>query len=595
MDSLQACQFIHNFIGKSSSSITELFELLSALVPAGDLLSTPKLAPEQAIVSTSTIQSDEASSSSIVAAFPVMISKDALTSLLDISFIEIQIGLSIYYHHWLKRVLLACLSQRVTGLYKGSPTDRPPLTFKFNFRFVEKFNIRCSHVSIMTTEEPTSILNPVSLVASCLQIKPLFTLAWSIRQRDSKDVVGATNALVTVQNQIPRLVNFIIALLRRLYRLSQSLNRSALTYTARILAHIDHRISTLENGLNYNSEAQNRTVSELRLKLKAFYKTDESIFQAGIKNLAGMVQGATTNLSEIVESTKKLALIPPGVHSLPQIALPAGISTPHAGMVEIASTSDIQEVQPQQTNLTVFKSKLPDILQAFMLALITELYFFVLKLPICLDSIINPVIGTALTHLSPHAVHNATFCLSGPKLPENSGDIKSTVPLNLPLPMKLPPTNLPSIDSVASMVKPPSPPDLKTILSNGGAPTDSLSPIGKPFPAIGGSIPLPRAVRNVSWGTCSPDSESDPKDIEQIVSPIDVKNRKVLPKSPKPKNQISMSLKNAALVTKPIIEPIQLCGSGEKEHPFPLKRMDEIRNPLSLVDLKKKDEENHEN
>ncbi|KAI7950853.1 hypothetical protein MJO29_009527 [Puccinia striiformis f. sp. tritici] len=51
MDGLQACQFLQNFFGRSSSSVLELFELVSALLPISDEIADP--APEKILATAS--------------------------------------------------------------------------------------------------------------------------------------------------------------------------------------------------------------------------------------------------------------------------------------------------------------------------------------------------------------------------------------------------------------------------------------------------------------------------------------------------------------------------------------------------------------
>ncbi|KAH9450796.1 hypothetical protein Pst134EB_018308 [Puccinia striiformis f. sp. tritici] len=51
MDGLQACQSLQNFVGRSSSSVLELFELVSALVPTIDEIADP--APEKILATAS--------------------------------------------------------------------------------------------------------------------------------------------------------------------------------------------------------------------------------------------------------------------------------------------------------------------------------------------------------------------------------------------------------------------------------------------------------------------------------------------------------------------------------------------------------------
>ncbi|OAV96085.1 hypothetical protein PTTG_11908 [Puccinia triticina 1-1 BBBD Race 1] len=598
MDSFQACQFLQKFIGKSSSSAAELLELFSALVPISDVLTNPK-APEN-VLATATNESASILGGGLnqfTPAFPVQVSKEALASIFDISSIAIDVKIAIFHHYWIQRLMRICLSETLANIVgtKGSPGNMPPINIRLSFRFVENFDVECYEASVTDGEEASTM--GLQSLMNHLPVKPIFALDWGIHKYDPKP--ARTDPPGFIESQIPRLVGLMKTILKRAVRVQRSKDRAALLYTPRILNHIQTRISALESRSQFHSEGQNDKVKQLRSKLDMFYASPAFRVQATMDNIAGMVNptqavkfaesiGSVVHPDQAISltnigSTGKFNLTSARDQSLERFLPLAGdkSSSGHAELSEIQPTeTPIKGPIAPQTRITMLNFKLPDILQAMLLAVVTEAYCVLLKYPTRLNSIFDHLFAAFLDHVKPDHSQNANFSLSGPSL---RLDMPSLPPFNAAMGLS-PRVNLPGMpDSLDSIMKPALP--LHNILSASTSKTNPL-PLARLPSLMASKAVSPMILRSVSWGTNSSESECDTGDLDPKESTAELKNRKLLPKSPKPKAQFSMSMKNAA-ISKPPLEPIQLISESFKDHSKPVQVKEGVTSSLEKHDSDK--------
>jgi hypothetical protein len=124
----------------------------------------------------------------ITPAFPVQISKEALASIFDISFIAIDVKLLLFHRHWIEKMMRERLSKRLAKVLgrDGPMQSYAPLSTTMSFRFVDKFDLDCYQV-VFTNDEDRSILSAQSAIR-LLPVKPLFVLHWGVRLYDPKAV-----------------------------------------------------------------------------------------------------------------------------------------------------------------------------------------------------------------------------------------------------------------------------------------------------------------------------------------------------------------------------------------------------------------------
>ncbi|EFP78492.2 uncharacterized protein PGTG_04448 [Puccinia graminis f. sp. tritici CRL 75-36-700-3] len=621
MDPFQACQFLQKFIGKSSSSATELLGLLSALVPINDVITSSK-APEKVLATASTESAGGlgGSLSQFTPAFPVQVSKEALASIFDISFIAIDVKVTTYHRYWVERLIRLRLGERLASYFgpKDSPNSMPPMNIKLSFRFVANFDVECYEASITYGEE-ASVMGLPSIIAH-LPVKPIYFLDWGIHKYDPQ--AARTDPPRFIESQLPRLVEFMKSMLKRAIRVQRAKDRAALLYTPRILDHIQKKVSTLESRSGIYSEAQNDKVKQLRSKLDMFYATPAFRIQAAMDSMIGMVNpnqavdfaktiGGVVHPSQVINLTNtfgnvgKFDLTSRGEQSLNELLPVVGgkpNSDPKVPQGESqAGTSKPNLPAKPQTRLTMLNFKLPDILQAILLAIVTEVYGVLLKYPTGLTTIFERFFDVLLERIHPDHSQNANFSLSGPSLPFGMPSLPSfdgamglsvpKLPLDMPnmpsfngtiglsasgLPVDMPSLpsiglsspmglpGMPTINPLDSILKPAVP--LDNVLSTGTSNIDLRPSVGRLSSSLmtsGAKSPL--NLRTVSWGTNPSDTECDATETDLKDSAVDSKNRKLLPKSPKPKTHLGMAMKNAA-ISKPPLEPIQLVGESFKDH-----------------------------
>lgn len=601
MDPFQACQYLQTFIGKTSSSGVDLFELLYGLMPLGDELTNPN-APEkvlatastEAIASTASTGSDGVPAGGIFTrftpAFPVQISKEALASIFDVSFIAIDVKLLLFHRHWIERLMRVCLSKRLAEvLGRDCPMQSyPPLSTTMSFRFVEKFDLDCYQV-VITNDEDRSIIS-VQSVIRLLPVKPLFVLHWGIRLYDPKAVRAEPVGLM--ETYIPRIVRLIQNIFKQTVQVLRLLDRVASVRTPRILQHIQSTLVVLESRSANYSASHNEKVKLLRSKLDMYYASPVSRVRAAMdsvvgaltptqaidlsKRIAGVVYPSQAiNLTKPAGNVNKFNLTSHGEQSLlPQSAGASNSSQVKVlGGTGVAESSPVPKPQSSQepmTTLTMLNFKLPDIFQALLLAMLTEVYGTILhNYPNRWNPIFEYIFHFFLGQIHPDYSHNASFCLSGsslpiglPRLPSFDGVARSI--------------SLPTLGPLDSILKPTVPLEnistagLNNILSAGSS-TSAIDP--RQSPARLTSFVASRAVspvilRSVSWSRSCSDSENDAQDTDSKVPELEIKKRKLLPKSPKPtRGQFAaMSLKHNTPVSKPPIEPIQLISKSFNDH-----------------------------
>lgn len=612
MDPFQTCQYLQKIIGKTSSSGVELLELLYDLMSLGNELTNPK-APEKvlatastaAIVSTTSTESDSVPDGGIFTritpAFPVQISKEALASIFDISFIAIDVKLLLFHRHWIEKMMRERLSKRLAKVLgrDGPMQSYAPLSTTMSFRFVDKFDLDCYQV-VFTNDEDRSILSAQSAIR-LLPVKPLFVLHWGVRLYDPKAV--RTEPLGFMETQIPRIVRLIKKIFKQTVQLLRLRDRIASERTPRILQHIRSTLVLLESCSEDYSASHNEKVKLLRSKLDMYYASPVSRVGAAMdsvvgaltptqaidfsKRTAGVVYPSQAiNLTKPTGNVSKFNLTSHGEQSLlPQLA--GASNSSQVGGLEVGVAGSSPGTMPKSsqkpiTTLTMLNFKLPDIFQTLLLAMLTEVYgTILLNYPNRWNPIFEYIFHFILGQIQPDYSHNASFCLSG-----------SSLPTGLP--------RLPSFDDVAPSISLPTLGPLDSILKP-AMPLDHISPAGRPLDSIlKPSVPLenispaglhnilsvgsstsaidarqspdrlpslvttravsPVILRNVSWSRSCSDSENDAQDIDSKVPELEIKEQKVVLKCPKPaKGQFAaMSPNNNTPVSKPPIEPIQL-------------------------------------
>ncbi|POW19024.1 hypothetical protein PSHT_05162 [Puccinia striiformis] len=569
MDGLQACQFLQNFVGRSSSSVLELFELVSALVPISDEIADP--APEK-ILATASSEGATGSINSLQYS-QSKLPRTHWHRFLIFSFIAIHVKVTVFHRYWLKNLIQMRLGEKAAVILSGggSSDDMRPMNVKMSFRFAEKFDIDCYEVSITNGEE-RSIMGLPSVMAH-LPVKPLFALDWAIGKYDPTKSAG-TGPLGLIERQIPRVLKWMKIGLKRSIQVRTSVNRTTLRYSTRILKHVEQKISALERSSGAQSESQKAKVKQLRSKLDIFCGSPAYKVRAAIDGIVGMVNpteavnlaktfGSVVHPDQVINLSKnlgnlgKLGSVFQGEEPLAQVAGDKSSPQVEVPRNPIAS-SNLSKPNPAIEPQTRFAMnfKLPKILQVLLLALITEIYF-------TSHSIFDRFFAVVLAQIQPNHSRSTSFSLSGSSLPLDMKRLPSfngTMGLSSPI-------SLPGVDSLGSILKPTLP--FNTTLSAGTSKFDPRTSVGRLPPLMASKDVLPLDLRSVSWITSSSAPENDAKDVDTKSPVAEIPNRTCLPKSPKPNAQLYALSMNHTAVSKPIIEPMQMMSASFKDHSIP--------------------------
>lgn len=571
MDPLKACQLLQNLIGRSSSSALELFQLFTALVPANKSLSSSSASEN--VSASDAAEGSRYNLNKIPMVFPTQIGQNALPFIFDISTIVIKVRVTIFHRYWIQNVLLPRLDKRLGSNFASRPwgdDTTSPAIFKFGFRFTNELCVECFDASISISKVDEKKFMSMPSLMAYTPVKPPFTFDWEVGKHDPKSACGS-NLGGSIQRQLPRVVNYAMDLLRRTVRASQSIERSVLLYTPQLLCHIQDRILTLEGCSELYSESQNEIVKKLREKLTSCLKNKEPVVQAGMSSAIEMAS-QVTNFHQNLETLGN-DWIPPSAYPLPNLVPPTG----GLGFQFVRNRDAVDSTPSPDKNLEpsvpparrALNFERPNVLRIILLGIVTELYRILLKLPLRLVSIVDPIVGAGLDKIKLEPCFNTIFSFPRPELgnlQELPFNMQTTLSSSIKLPeidsvaasvrglptlgtQALPPignlanlplpSGLPHLNTAVTAAGSPSSSDLQRVLPKGNLKAHSIATFEKSCGVANFSSVFPKTQRSVSWGTCSSVSESETTETGLKDVLADYKNRKILPKSPKPNKEAS--------------------------------------------------------
>ncbi|KNZ49474.1 hypothetical protein VP01_499g6 [Puccinia sorghi] len=575
MDTFEACQYLQRSIGTGSSSATKLIALLSGLVSVPDVLTG--LEKAQKVLATAASERD-----CVRTAFLVEISKEALVSMFDVSGIAMDIHVFLFHHYWIDRVVRMGLGDnrlaarvlhlgKISSIASSSPCSS--IHINISLRFLDSLQMECCHASVKREQ------------ASSIGIHSPPLVQWAIR----KSKPGRTDELLMgslLERQIPRMVRLMKKVTRRVLQVSWSLDRASFRYTPRILAHIHKRLLTMEGDSEEYTTRSLQIMKQLRSKLEMFYAVGPA-FRTSSGPLTvvhphhpiTLTKTSASASSSRTDQLMSLTATPSGSrHQVLLIGAHQGdeASSP-GGTAELAKT--------RKTRLTILNCKLRDILQAFLLAIVTEVVGLMILIqdrtgmswwPIAawvFDLVLAPVQPTHLHHPSfwlegalddlppsdPMAAERGRFTRggrSGHGTPDSILKPAAVVPLN----------------AAASAPSEPGSPQSSRLRS-----------------LMAAKAVTPMNFRRVSWSTASSsDSEGDLDPKRQLAA--EIKKRKQLPKSPKPKPHFSLMSNSPS--SHPNIDPIQFIITESPVGNSPPTSRFVRQHPSSSLDQNGSDKEN---
>jgi len=574
MDTLEACQYLQRSIGAGSSSTTKLIALLSGLVSVPDVVTGPEEAPQK-VLATAVSERD-----CVRTAFPVEISKEALVSLFDVSGIAMDIHVSLFHDDWIDRVVRMGLGDnrlaaRVLHLGKIGPmASRCPsysININISLQFLDSLQMECCHASVKREQ------------ARSIGLQPL--VHWKIR----KSKPGRTDELVMgslLERQIPRMVSLMKKVTRRVLQVSRGMDRAAFRHTPRILAHIHKRLLAME-GDSEEYTTGSVQIKQLRSKLEMFYAAGPAaIFHDASRTRSDPVTVVHPRHPITLTKTIASASSSRGDQLMSLTATPSGsrhqvLSVAHQGAEASSPGGTAESAKTRKTRLTILNFKLRHLLQAVLLAIVTEVVGLMRLMQdrtgISWWPFAAWVFDLVLARVQPGHSYHPSFWLEGalddlppsdPRAAERGrftrgGRSGHGTPDSILKPAA-------AVDTAAS-----APAEL------GNTPSRRLPSL------MAAKAVAPMNLRRVSWSTASSsDSEGDLDPKRPLAA--EIKSRKRLPKSPKPKPHSPLMSNSPS--SRPIIEPIQLIITKSPAQISPPRVTRE--HPSSSLDQNAPDKEN---